>query len=146
MVGDANFLQRWMWGLDGLAKSLTGDGQLPGVGEWYWQPSRVIPAPGDVEPITEFPLFTFLYSDLHAHMIVMMLTLFMIAWGLSCLRSLRNTRDQVRTFSSVVQNAVPADRIGCVGPGRDLSHQYLGRLHVYSPGGDGCRVWLVQCP
>ncbi len=114
MVGDANFLQRWMWGLDGLAKSLTGDGLLPGVGEWYWLPSRVIPAPGDVEPITEFPLFTFLYSDLHAHMIVMMLTLFMIAWGLSCLRSLRNTRDQVRTFSSMLQNAVPAIALGAL--------------------------------
>jgi uncharacterized membrane protein len=58
-----------------------------GRGDWYWFPSRVIPAPGDVEPITEFPLFTFLYSDMHAHMLVMPITLFIIAWAVSVIKS-----------------------------------------------------------
>jgi YYY domain-containing protein len=102
VVGDAGLLQRWMWGLDGFAKSLTG-APLPGPGEWYWLPSRVIPAPGDVEPITEFPLFTFLYSDLHAHMIVLMLALFIIAWGLSYILALRSTQHATRlSFSSLI--------------------------------------------
>jgi YYY domain-containing protein len=105
VVGDANFLQRFVWGLDGLAKSLAGNAQLPGVGDWYWLPSRVIPAPGDVEPITEFPLFTFLYSDMHAHMIVMILTLFVIAWGLSFIRSARDMQDSSRTWSAVTRHA-----------------------------------------
>ncbi|MEW5941721.1 MAG: DUF2298 domain-containing protein, partial [Chloroflexota bacterium] len=94
--------QRFVWGLDGVAKSFTGAPLPLGQGEWYWNPSRVIPAPGDVEPITEFPLFTFLYSDLHAHMIVWMLALFVIAWGLSYIVALReaSARTQVDAYTS----------------------------------------------
>jgi YYY domain-containing protein len=35
---------------------------------WFWNATRVItPAPGEPGPITEFPAFTFIYGDLHAH-------------------------------------------------------------------------------
>ncbi len=91
VVGAAGFLLRTKWAFDGFAKTLTGTPLPIGVGEWYWNPSRVIPAPNDVEPITEFPLFTFLYSDMHAHMIVLILALFIIAWGLSYILALRTT-------------------------------------------------------
>jgi uncharacterized membrane protein len=113
VIDTAGLLQRWMWALDGFAKSLAG-APLPGPGEWYWLPSRVIPAPGDVEPITEFPLFTFLYSDLHAHMIVLMLALFVIAWGLSIVLFLRNTQYVVRNTYSVVRNAIPPILFGAL--------------------------------
>ncbi len=55
------------------------------LGDWYWIPSRAIPAPNDVEPITEFPLFTFLYADLHAHMIAMVIAMLAIAWAVAVL-------------------------------------------------------------
>jgi hypothetical protein len=50
-------------------------------GDWYWIPSRAIPG----EPITEFPAFTFLYADLHAHMIALPLTVLALAWAISIL-------------------------------------------------------------
>ena len=53
-----------------------------GLGDWYWNPSRVIPPLGGNE-ITEFPLFTFIYSDLHAHMIAIPLALLAVSWALA---------------------------------------------------------------
>ncbi|RLT44810.1 MAG: hypothetical protein DWI62_03975 [Chloroflexi bacterium] len=54
-----------------------------GTGEWYWNATRVIPhSESEVGPITEFPLFTFLYADLHAHMMALPLTLLALAWAL----------------------------------------------------------------
>ena len=76
--------QRWVWAAQGFGKLLGGE-QLPiGWGDYYWAPSRVMPT-GDLA-ITEFPLFTFLYSDLHAHMIALPLTILAVLWGVSILR------------------------------------------------------------
>ncbi len=79
------FFERWLWAAQGIGKLLSFSGHtLPvGWGEWYWAPSRVMPT-GDLA-ITEFPLFTFLYSDLHAHMIAMPLTVLAVAWAVSAL-------------------------------------------------------------
>ncbi|MCL4395904.1 MAG: DUF2298 domain-containing protein, partial [Chloroflexi bacterium] len=40
------------------------------IGWWYWNASRVIP-----DTINEFPIFTFLYADLHAHLMALPFTL-----------------------------------------------------------------------
>ncbi|MFN8597565.1 MAG: DUF2298 domain-containing protein [Anaerolineae bacterium] len=53
---------------------------------WYFTPTREIPAPpGEAGPISEFPYFTFLYADLHAHMIAMPLTLLMLVLAIGWL-------------------------------------------------------------
>ncbi|MFO7742443.1 MAG: DUF2298 domain-containing protein [Anaerolineae bacterium] len=61
--------------LRGLWRVLVQGVELPvRVESWYWHPTRIIPSDtGD--PIAEFPAFTFLYGDLHAHMIAFPLTL-----------------------------------------------------------------------
>ena len=57
---------------------------------WYWNPTRIIPVwQGEVGPITEFPAFTFLYGDLHAHMIAFPLTLMAMALAVHWARSPR---------------------------------------------------------
>lgn len=82
-LSESHLIQRLFWAGQGLFKTVFQGVVLPiGRGEWYWNPSRVIP-PGPGNEITEFPFFTFLYSDLHAHMIVIPLGLFVIAWALA---------------------------------------------------------------
>ena len=78
----ADFFTRMGWTFQGLANYFRGNPLPYNIGEWYWNPSRAIPG----EPITEFPFFTFLYADLHAHMIALPVTVLSIAWGLNILR------------------------------------------------------------
>ena len=54
----------------------------------FWLPDRVSPEIG--YHITEFPFFSFLFADLHAHMIVIPFTLLAVGLGLSLLVGLRS--------------------------------------------------------
>ena len=101
------FIHIW-YAMQGIGKLFTGENLPIRVGDWYWLPSRVIPAPGDVEPITEFPLFTFLYSDLHAHMLVLPLTVMAIAWALSFLYARFNGKN---SFSQILLELTGASLI-----------------------------------
>jgi YYY domain-containing protein len=78
----------------GVAEYLTGDQGFPvRTDQWYWDASRAIePGPGEAGPITEFPFFTFLYADLHAHMIDLPITVAALAWGLSWLLGARDKK------------------------------------------------------
>lgn len=73
-------------GVDGLLAALTGlasswlRGQpLASSTDWYWATTRVYPGAS----VNEFPFFTFLFADLHAHMIAMPYTLLSLAACLS---------------------------------------------------------------
>ncbi|TAK12106.1 MAG: hypothetical protein EPO32_10015 [Anaerolineae bacterium] len=82
----APFWTQWGWAARGLYENLVHSAGLPyGWGDWYWIPSRAIPAPNDVEPITEFPWFTFIYADLHAHMMALPVTLLAVGFMLAVL-------------------------------------------------------------
>jgi YYY domain-containing protein len=59
------------------------------IGWWYWNATRVIP-----DTINEFPFFTFLYADLHAHLISLPFTL--VVMGLAINFVLRDTDDASR--------------------------------------------------
>ncbi|MDW8402838.1 DUF2298 domain-containing protein [Chloroflexus sp.] len=62
----------WSQGANGLRLLLSGNVEL--LGDWFVGPSRVIPY-----TINEFPLFSFLYADLHPHVIALPLSLLAIA-------------------------------------------------------------------
>lgn len=83
----SHFLERFGWGIKGFFVAVGGTPLPLGLGDWYWNPSRAIPGLGDVEPITEFPYFTVLYADLHAHLIALPLTLLALSFALSIVLS-----------------------------------------------------------
>jgi YYY domain-containing protein len=87
VITDTGFFSRAIWTVQGFVKALGGAALPYSLGDWYWIPSRAIPAPGDVEPITEFPFFTVLYADLHAHLIALPITLLGLAFCLSVILS-----------------------------------------------------------
>lgn len=80
-IADGSFVQRVQWLLVGIGKLFNGEVLPISAGSWYWNPSRAIPG----ESITEFPFFTFLYGDFHAHLIAMPVVVAAMAWGLSVL-------------------------------------------------------------
>jgi YYY domain-containing protein len=76
-------LQTMTRAVHGLYLTLFGGAGLAGPPEaWYWNASRLIShLPSEPGPITEFPFFTFLFADLHAH--AMALPLALLCLGLS---------------------------------------------------------------
>ncbi len=95
VIEGAGILTRWVWALRGAVIAFTQSPLPYSLGDWYWIPSRAIPAPGDVEPITEFPFFTILYADPHAHLFALPLTLLALAFALSVVLSRGRWKDWV---------------------------------------------------
>ena len=93
--------------VEGAWRGLFGDSPVPRFD--FWRSSRMIPQLADVNPslltfwlpdkihpnpdighhITEFPFFSFLFADLHAHLIVIPFTLLTIGLAFSLLVGLR---------------------------------------------------------
>jgi YYY domain-containing protein len=85
-IDSGSVLMRFYWSIRGFIQNLTGTPLPFRLDEWYWNPSRVI-ASEHGSPITEFPFFTFLYADLHAHLIALPLSLLALAWMISIVLS-----------------------------------------------------------
>jgi len=91
--GSAGF---WDWaGIKGLAglEAGTASGVFPSDGSWWWRATRVIDTLADGKSldytITEFPFFSFLLGDLHAHVLALPL----MVLGLTLCLNLYLTRD-----------------------------------------------------
>jgi YYY domain-containing protein len=84
VIEGAGLVTQFLWAIKGLIQSLLGTSLPYSLADWYWIPSRAIPVPsGEVQPITEFPFFTVLYADPHAHLFALPLTLLALAWAIS---------------------------------------------------------------
>lgn len=81
--------------IDGVRKGLQ-PGQRMFDTFNYWNPSRVIP-----ETINEFPFWSYLFADLHPHMIGIPFTLMVLAMALSLLKE-RRRRPQPALDSAAV--------------------------------------------
>lgn len=68
----------------GFKRVVSGERPLAvAAHRWYWAPTRVIAELDNGRghnAIAEMPYFTFLYGDMHAHMMAMPLTLLVILW------------------------------------------------------------------
>ncbi len=98
---------------------------------WYWHPTRIIPG-STGNPIAEFPAFTFLYGDLHAHMIALPLTLFALTLAVGWARGSR------RRWASLVVGGLV---IGALRPTNTWDYPTYLLLGVVSLGVGAWRVY-----
>jgi YYY domain-containing protein len=109
-------------GVEGLARAVPGlvrvslgRARLPRFD--YWRSSRVIP-----QTINEFPYWSFLFADLHPHMIGIPVTLFLLSLALNVALAVRGT---------VGEADVPAEGATQSGAGwRDLLRRSLSGLRA----------------
>ncbi len=92
-VLDGNLFQRIKWTFLGFIQLFQTKTLHYRMDEWYWNPSRAIGGEHG-GPITEFPFFTFLYGDLHAHFIALPITVLALTWVLSVILSSQNSKDK----------------------------------------------------
>ena len=98
--------------LRGIGRAVQGDPLPIGSDRWYWGPSRVLAETPGVGggAITEMPFFTFLYGDLHAHMISMPLILLTVLFLFNALAQAE--RDQGRPLERLLALALGALTVG----------------------------------
>jgi YYY domain-containing protein len=77
--------QRYLDSLQTGVSRVISMGYLPiSPDRWFWAPTRILgELPNASSEIVEMPYFTFVYADLHAHMIDMPIELLVMAWLLA---------------------------------------------------------------
>ncbi|MCA9933491.1 MAG: hypothetical protein KC415_06185, partial [Anaerolineales bacterium] len=90
-LGDIPVVGGLVQTLDGGIKVLGGQPAPIYTGDWFWTATRILNVnPGETQPITEFPFFTFLYGDLHAHMMSLPLTVLALGWAVALVLGIRD--------------------------------------------------------
>ncbi len=75
--------------------------RIPAPGFDYWQSSRMMAPDSPGHEITEFPFFTFLYADLHAHLIAIPFTIMALGLGIAVLARSGVRRPKVETWGAL---------------------------------------------
>ncbi len=108
--------------LSGAYHWLAGHG-TPGIRpEWpYWNPSRIM-TNGE---INEFPFFTFLYADLHAHLIALPFTLLALGVAVSVIR--RRARS-IWAGGPVLESVTRSGAEALLALGGRIAREWLSRI------------------
>lgn len=85
----------------------------------YWRSSRVIP-----QTINEFPFWSYLFADLHPHMIGIPVTLFLLALALNVALAVRGTVGEMKTDLGA------EDQVDAGGGWRGFVRRCLSGLHA----------------
>lgn len=128
-------VQYLVLGATGIWNWTVGGAPYPIGTDWYWTSTRVIDG-----TINEFPYFTFLFADLHAHMIVMPFSLLAmgLAVNLALSRPLRlNFLPVSDSRLGAVPLALPRTQLSLPG----LSA--VARSAITSVPQEALRVWLT---
>ena len=100
-IDSSGLIPKIIWTVSGLFKTVSGTSIPIRMDEWYWNPSRVISYEHG-NPITEFPFFTFLYGDLHAHLIALPVALLVIAWVVAVVKGKVWQRESNRSIFQII--------------------------------------------
>ena len=100
-----------VWGSmgNGIQLMLEGQPLQVSTNRWYWAATRVLAEPpvNSGNAITEMPYFTFLYGDLHAHMISMPMQLLILLFLLhEVLNAGRSERRRLPTVLAIATDAI----------------------------------------
>ena len=90
--------------LDGLYQMVNNFFQSGNVMTFdFWRSSRMMPPDPPGLEITEFPFFTFLFADLHAHLMSIPFVILIIATGLSIVKSVSsNTQKLIERIVTLI--------------------------------------------
>jgi YYY domain-containing protein len=114
--------------LAGLKAVLLEGGKLPPYN--YWDPSRVIP-----DTINEFPYFSFLFADLHPHMIGIPFTVLFLSLAYTWLRPAAISNPPWPTRQPALPAPVGAAQVARASP---------GPVSVPGRGGPGGRQYPIS--
>lgn len=103
----------------------------------FWRPTRLMPPDPPGFEITEFPFFTFLFADLHAHLLAIPLALLVLG-GALCL--VRNARWEGVARSPLLLFAL-ALGVGALYPTNSWDFPTFGALLVVASGVGGLLAW-----
>jgi YYY domain-containing protein len=135
-LDDTRVIDRISWTFQGISKFFGGESLGYGYGNWYWDPSRAFPA----EPITEFPMFTYLYADLHAHLIALPVTIFALAIVMNLILSI--THGKFKNSELIAISLLAGVVVGALSPTNtwdmplylilfSLAYLYISVVHPY---------------
>ncbi|HRE29525.1 MAG TPA: DUF2298 domain-containing protein, partial [Anaerolineales bacterium] len=121
---------------NGLYRVVTGQGSMGiPLDWWYWNGSRVLAYTNNSSDFSEFPLFTFLYADPHAHLAALPFAVLVLAWGLAYLKGFEAPRRRWEWASAFVLGGLA---LGVLRPTNTWDYPMYLAVTVVAVGG----AWL----